>query len=574
MPIYPPRPPVDPRIQPLSFLQGSRCLPPTTSDTAPYLSSISALVDWNTLCSLRGHVETLAASLRTAGEAVAPEGRPLDMEQYRLDLAEFLIQRSRCKWSHIIPATTGKADGINLEEVPVSPLWIQQVSQVINIIPECWNGVQYRVLLSYLQQSSTLDSAPYEFELTCRKIQASLKPGGMPIRLGVIIFADSVRRAVRTKNSSPNHVDMILGILLSLFDANPQMDLEVLHHWHWQVTDSIVEYLNDRNLDEAICYTLQDCNLTRVWKRITARLSTCRPDFLGDVSKAVWHLASLFPGLSSPDARLSTWPHFITDTLSVIPATAYSASVMALIKTHVLNAYDDADIFLHLQAFHTRIDKGEKRPFSDTFSSDWALMTTTRSLLLPFAISGRPVQLLEPFPERTNQAYRDWRAHALAVVSDAIEFARDLDEQRMGEVRLAIATEFIQGCSSTENSELPYKAAHTFSDILKRFFISQPAHPQNQKDFAAALRGLAETPGIIPELFQVLIDSPLFQSEEEPIDSPLFQRRGIPWLNDLQAVSTVKSSLQTDVFVDSISAAQNGRRNLKAILDRLEALLV
>ncbi|KAJ7652225.1 hypothetical protein B0H17DRAFT_1269659 [Mycena rosella] len=187
-------------------------------------------------------------------------------------------------------------------------------------------------------------------------------------------------------------------------------------------------------------------------------------------------------------------------------------------------------------------------------------MTTARSLLLPFAISGRPVQLLEPFPERTNQAYRDWQAHALAAVSHAIEFARDLDDQRLGEVRLAIATEFIQGCSSTENSKLPYKAAHTFSDILKRLFISQPAHPQNQKDFAAALRGLAETPGIIPELFQTLIDSPLFQSE------------GLPWLNDLQAVSMIKSSLQTDVFVDSISAAQNGRR--KAILDGLEALLV
>ncbi|KAJ7652224.1 hypothetical protein B0H17DRAFT_409343 [Mycena rosella] len=287
MPIYPPRPPVDPRIQPLSFLQGSRCLPPTTPDTAPYLSSISALVDWNTLCSLRGHLEKFAVSLR-AGQAAVHEGRVPDMEQYRLDLMEFLIQRSRCKWSHIIPATTGKADGINLEAVsrtvvPAtlagSGVWIHQVSQVINIISRCWNGVQYRVLLSsYLEQSSALDSAPYEFELTCRKIQASLEPGDMPGRLGVTIFANSVRRADRTKNSSPNHVDMILGILLSLFDANPNMNLELLH----QVTDSIVEYLNDRDLDEAICYTLQDCDLTHVWTRVTARLSTCRRDFLGD----------------------------------------------------------------------------------------------------------------------------------------------------------------------------------------------------------------------------------------------------------------------------------------------------
>ncbi|KAJ7445917.1 hypothetical protein FB451DRAFT_1412593 [Mycena latifolia] len=81
----------DKPVPPLLFLQDSRFLPPPTSVTAQYLPSITALTGWNTLCSLHGHVEKPAVSLRESELALNNEGRLPNMEQYRLDLEEFLI---------------------------------------------------------------------------------------------------------------------------------------------------------------------------------------------------------------------------------------------------------------------------------------------------------------------------------------------------------------------------------------------------------------------------------------------------------------------------------------------------
>ncbi|KAJ6602528.1 hypothetical protein DFH09DRAFT_1125041 [Mycena vulgaris] len=563
-------------VQPLFFLQGSRFLPPATSVTAQYLPSISALAEWNTLCSLHGHVATLATSLHADGVALAAGGLP-DIARRRLELQDFMDERRRCNWSYLIPITVG---GIDLEDLSKrdnvpwtfhsSSDWVQQVSQVINTIPMCWNGVQYRVLLSFLQQSADLDNPPYEFELTIRTLQAGLEPVDIPVGHVAVTFAENVRKAVQTKTSSSsiNHVDVILAILLPWFDKNRDIELDLVNH----VTDSVVEYVNNRDSNEAICRILQDCDLTRVWNRVTARLSTCRRDCLGDVSKAMWHLASLFPGLSSPDARLPTFPHFNGTTLSVVPVAPYSGSVMPLIKTHILNAYEAAEIRLHLQALDTEIMANEPYSLSAPLMAalrdiegDWALLAAVCSLMHPLATPGRPVELLGPFPgytRQTNQAYRDWRDRALAAVHDAIELIPRLD-RRLEEARLAIATEFMQACSNdTDESGLPYKALETFSDsILPILWVSRPAHRDNQKNFAAALRGLAETPEIPPDhlrLLHALIGSALFNE-------------GLPWLDDRQAIMTIKDVLQTYLtvaFADGGSAAQS--RKLEDSLNWLE----
>ncbi|KAJ7471796.1 hypothetical protein FB451DRAFT_307964 [Mycena latifolia] len=573
----------DKPVQPLLFLQDSRFLPPPTSVTAQYLPSITALTGWNTLCSLHGHVEKLAVSLRAGELALNNEGRLPNMEQYRLDLEEFLTKRRGCNWHYLIPITFA---GANLEELSKRDLskdgpltlrystdWIEQVSQVINTIPACWNSVQYRILLAFLQQAADLDSPPYEFEFTCSTIQAGLEPVDNRVVGNVAVtFADNVRKAVRTQSSVVNHVDVILGILLPWFDTNHQLEVDLLNH----VTDSVVEYVNNRGSNEAICRVLQDCDLTRVWNRVTARVSSCRPDFSGDVSRAMWHLAALFPGVSSPDARLPTWPHFNGNTLSVVPVTPYKASVIALIKSHILNAYEEAEILLHLQALDTEIKANEERSFSAPLNAelrkienDWALMMAVCSLMVPFTTTGRPLELLQPFPVytiQTNPAYKDWRRQALEAVRYAIELVPRL-HRRMEEVRLAITTEFIQACCSARDDGLPYRALDTFShSLMPILWVSHPPDPDNQKNFAAALRSLAQTPDKTPDhlhLLQSLIDSPLFNHE-------------LPWLNDRQAIATLQSALQLAVaFPDVWSVAQGKKLNdIFTWLDAKERALV
>ncbi|KAJ7076003.1 hypothetical protein B0H15DRAFT_607678 [Mycena belliarum] len=573
--------------QPLFFLQGSRFLPPSTPITEQYLPSISALTDWNTLCSLHGHVEKLAASLRI-GEIIMNEGGLPSMAQYVRDLQEFLAQRRRCNWHYLIPIT---AAGLDLESLSTdrdapwtlraSSDWIHQVSQVISTIPACWNGVQYRILLAYLQQAADLAKPPYEFELTCKTIQAGLAPVDNRVAGHVAVtfahtFADNVRKAVRNQGAAINHVDAILGIMLPWFDtpgprdSEENLDLVNVHH----LTDSVVEYVNNRESDAAVCRVLQDCDLTRVWNRVAGRLATCRPDSLGEVSKAMWHLAALFPGVSSPDVRLSTWPHFNGDTLSVVPVAPYAASVVALVKSHILNAYEEAEILLHLQALDAQITANEQRALSAPLlaalrdiEDDWALMAAVCSLMVPLTLTttGRPLQRLEAFPVytvQTNQAYGDWRARALAAVHGAIELVPRL-HRRMEEARLVITTEFIQACAAAEESEsdLPYKALATFTESLAPIlWVSHPPHPDNQRSFAAALRRLAESAqplgGDPLRLLYTLINVPLFND-------------GLPWLDDREAILAMKSAWQfTVASFDFESPTQ--RRKLADILNWLE----
>ncbi|KAJ7119463.1 hypothetical protein C8R44DRAFT_788116 [Mycena epipterygia] len=572
-------------VQPLFFLQGSRFLPPKTSITAPYLASIAALADWNTLCSLHGHVEKLTASVR-AGEAALAEGRLPDIQQLRVGLLNFLAELHRCQ--HSIPIT-GKGMDLDLDQLcdeKVVPLpmshrsssdWIEQVSQILDTISTHWNGVQYRVLLSFFQQAADLDTPPYEFELTCKTIGASLQPVDIPVGYVATTFVLNVRKAVQTQAPSINHVDVILGILLPWFDAVPDIELAQLNH----VTDSVVEYVNNRNSNEAICRVLRDCNLTRIWNRVTARLSTCRPESSGDVSKAIWQLAALFPEQSAPAPRLSIRPSFNGKSLSVVPVAPYSASVLALLKTHILSAYEDeeADIISHLQALDTQITAHEQHSSSPLMAQlrvvegDWALLNAISSLLLSFptfSLAGRPMEPLKPFPPytvQTHQAYGVWRVQALAAIHDALELIPRF-YRRIDEARLVVTTEFIQACCSAGDSTLPYKALETFFEsLLPVLYVSRPTHPTNQTHFATALRNLAETPEIPPDhlrLLQALIGSHLFNSEE------------LPWLDDRNALSVIRSVLSmTLAFIDGGSATQSRKLDdIRNWLERKERMLM
>ncbi|KAF8170682.1 hypothetical protein K438DRAFT_207067 [Mycena galopus ATCC 62051] len=495
------------------------------------------------------------ATTRPSSTFELPAGSTfLTSEKLRLEVEEFLVERRRCKWAYLVPISylDRNLDGLSKElqaylntaEPPTlraSFDWIRNVSQIIGIIPTCFNGVQYRVLLSFLQQCTDLDGAPYEFDLTVQTLEAGLEPVAIPVGLAVATFCNNVRKAVTTRDRSISHNDAVIGTLLPWVDKAHGISVEMSE----RIADSSMEYINNRNSDEAICRALRDSNLTRVWERITSRLETCRPDLLEGYSKAIWHLASLFPGFSTPNARLSNWPDFTASTLSVAPAASYSASVTALLKSHILNAFDKAyltkELSSHLQALETQITANERPSASGALmgeirriEGDWGLVTAVCSLLLQFPTMGRrPLELLEPFPPysiQTSHAYQNWRLKALdAVRTTNNELLLRLD-RRMEEARLAITTEFMQACSLG----VPYNAVETLENLATNLVVTRPAHPDNQRNFALAFRTLAEIP-IITEHTPLLL--------QIPINSPLFNDSILPWLDDSTALSTMYSAV-------------------------------
>ncbi|KAJ7902690.1 hypothetical protein B0H14DRAFT_2667229 [Mycena olivaceomarginata] len=557
-------PPPNP-AQPLNFLQGLRFLPPETEVTARYLPSIAALVDWNNLCSLYGHVKKLEASLQIAqaalAEAALAEGRLPDLKQLRLEVEGFLAERQRCKWAYLVPISYLD---LNLDELVNADLakadlpftlhaasnWIQNVSQIITIVPTSFNSVQYRVLLSYLQRCTDLDKPPYEFDLTVQTLQAGLEPVNIPVGLAVATFCDNVRKAVQMQISAITHNDTVIATLLPWVDKANGLDIEMVE----RVNDSGMKYINNRNSSAAVCRALRDSDLTRVWERITGRLETCRPDLLGDYSKAMWNLAFLFPGLSTPGARLSDWPKFNPSTLSVAPVAPYSASVIALLKTHILNAYEKAyqtkELSSHLQALETQL-RANKQPSAlhalmvevRRIEGDWGLITAVLSLMLQFPTMGKqPLPQQLPLPTYTIQTlagYQDWHKHTLAAVSAATELLPRLD-RRTEEARLAITAEFMLTCSSDVDLGLPFNAVDTFDNLSTNLFINRPVHSENQRNFALAFHTLAEGSARIasertdhPRLLQAIISSPLFNDS------------GLPWLNDSTAISAIQNAVKT-----------------------------
>ncbi|KAF7326409.1 hypothetical protein MVEN_02618600 [Mycena venus] len=551
-------PPPDP-LQPLNFFQSLRVLPLKTEVTSRYLPSIAALADWNNLCSLHGHVKKITASLQNS-EVAFREGRLPDLYKLRLELEEFLAERRRCKWAYLIPTSYS---GRNLDELlkeikalsgktePLTPQassdWVQRVSQIFTIIPTSFNSVQYRVLLSFLQQCTDLDRPAYGFDLVVQTLQADLEPVDVPVGLVVATLGDNVQKAIQLKNPSITHNDIILSTVLPWVDKAHGLSGEIAQ----RVNHSGMEYLNNRDSNEAICRALRDSNLTSVWERLTRGLETCGPELRGDYSKAMWHLASLFPGLSTPlDAQLSHWPNFTPSTLSVAPAPPYSASVIALLKTHILNAYDKAyvakELSSHLQDLETLI-KANPRPSVAGNNAliaavrrievDWGLITAVCSLLLQFPTMGtRPLQLLAPFPTYTIQtyhAYTEWREQALAAVGTVTELLPRLD-RRMEEARFAITSEFLQACSA-DAPELPYNAVETFESLSANLFVSRPAHRDNQEGFAVAISSLADTADITPDHSRLL---------NATINSPLFNDPQLPWLDNPTALSKMKRAVQ------------------------------
>jgi hypothetical protein len=279
---------------------------------------------------------------------------------------------------------------------------------------------------------------------------------------------------------------------------------------------------------------------------------------------------SLFPGRSATDARLATWPEFDGNSLAVAPVASYAASVMALLKTHILNAYEAAEVRLHLQALEDILVTAENTPMSTVLMSqwwlvnkDWETLASICSLLIPVTTNGPHLRILPPLPPykfETPLEYKTWRTRTLSAVNDGLELIPNLDK-RTGEARLAILVEFLQACSK-DDSGLPYNPSETLDNILHSLWADLPVHHIHQTDFTAAFRSLLEVPGITSDrsrLLKALIVSNVFSE-------------GIPWLDDPESLKAMKGVLgkyATLTSADSGLTAQ-GRRKLEDILTWLE----
>ncbi|CAK5271046.1 unnamed protein product [Mycena citricolor] len=530
--------------QPLFFFQnrGLKFLPAPTPAIAHYLPSISALAEWNGFCSLHGHVAKLLEHLENRPHPVMP----LYISDCRLRLRLFLDQYELSNWQHVIPIASEGKNLALLVRPPAQPQttfemddWVTDVKHVLQSMPLYWNKIQFRILHSYLQQSAALDRPPYEFQLTCQTIQPSLEPDIDIAGSVASTISETVHRAVSPSGRPLNHIDIILGILLPWFDTKA---LEP--HIAVRVTDSVIEYINHRESNAAVCHVLGKCDLTLLWDRITDRINSSRLE----VSKAMWHLSALFPGPSALDARLAEWPAFNTAMLDVIPAAPYTASVLALLKSHIYDAYEAVErtlLVTDLKRFRQRLIDNPVSPLTSHDSLTllrnveryWALMTAVCSLLLPpVDTSGRrPLEKLPVFPVyrySTLGIYENYRRNAIGAIDKAIELIPRFN-RRMGEARFLVFLGFVNVCA--HDNVLPYKAFETLSENLLLALPNAPemdvVHPNNQRAFVAVFKSLCGSEQT-HDLVTLILTSPLFIME------PLH------WLDDPESICALVAILK------------------------------
>ncbi|KAF7290523.1 hypothetical protein MIND_01292200 [Mycena indigotica] len=538
--------------QPLSYFQGLQCLPSSSVNVAHYLPSITALANWNDLCALNGYVEKIAQLLQPRPSFEMKS----NYEECKATLVSMLSLHKSYVWRHVIP--TGLDGEQNLEMLVKSPCpddiadWIVQVGRIIQQMPLSWNKVQYRILHSFLRVTAEASQMPYEFELTCETIRPSVPNTFDSDMVGSVLttFSDNVQKAIKNPRREVTHVDIVLSILLPWFDKNKELDIHVVQ----RVTDATIDYINHRKNDDAVERVLRDCDITRLWELVTDRLITGRAEWLAEVSKAMWKLAMLFPGPSSPDVRFHSRPRFNAATLSVIPVAPFAVSVIALLKTHILNAYEatyapqDSEAKANLQELEKQLVLHEKVSVASAFKraiyavqDSLELMGAVHGVISPFPMKGlalEPMPVLPTFTIRTKDGYSEWRHATMEVVEQAIKLGGRL-ERRMDQARFAIAIEFMQRCAAAQTAnDLPYEPVKTFANnIMRGVFVQDPPHVDNQRSFVEALRGLTISgKDEHSRLARVVLESSLFAGREE---------NKLPWLDDFVSIKALQDLLRT-----------------------------
>nr|GAT52744.1 predicted protein [Mycena chlorophos] len=542
--------------QPLSYFKDLSSLSASSRTATQYIPSITALVQWNDLCALNGHVEKLK-------ELLDQPTALIDVSSVyfvcRRALDALLDAHRKFVWRHVIP--TGFEGEQNLEMLakaphPVNvPDWMAQVRRIVQQMPLAWNKVQYRILHSYLRASAEAEEMPYEFELTCQTIRPSEMNTFDNDMVGNVLttFSDNVQKATKLRRPEVTHVDTVLGILLPWFDRNKDLDLHVVQ----RVVDAVIGYINTRGQDEAIARVLRDCDITLLWTHITDRLVTARAEWLPDVSRAMWKLAMLFPGPSAQETRLESAPRFGPSTLSVIPVAPYAVSVITLLKRHILNAYEQKyaqeqlikQTLLELQkqlALHEQPSAAFelKRAINDA-RDGWELMTAVHGVMMPLPLKGLPLEEMPTLPVYTIQTvdgYKQWWRKTTEAVDHVVKLGARL-ERRVDQARFAIAIEFLEYCATVDDAQdLPYRAVNTFSEnVIRGLYVQDAPHVDSQRSFVEALRGLAVTGSKSrtsehSQLAWILLESSLFAGRDES---------KLPWLDDLTAARTLQDIFRT-----------------------------
>ncbi|KAJ7698234.1 hypothetical protein B0H16DRAFT_1837699 [Mycena metata] len=412
----------------------------TTSPPArPYIPALRACAMWSLYCSFLASVERLLTLYATAKDnsSRAELRNAVHLEQkdrslkHMLATAFFPLAHTRQTPHHLLDSTP------------------------------CF---KLDIFNKFLVDSVISESEPYNSIETIEILR--------PDRILVISDPSALRECLRTlraivhrtKNEAVgiNDIDRALGVYLPLFDTlvDPEMENSV--------ADALITYLNGRQHPGAVLHVLHQCDVARIWFRVTRRLTRAdRPD---DVLTAVCAPASC------------------SSTRVLPPVSQYSTSVAAMLRTVALHAAET----VRLPIFTNN---------KDTTTSFAALQYLWTSPLLPSSPTAPLVSTPVADTSKTSTdppSPLDPDAHQLRSL--------------LTNARLALLTQFIADCASS-SSPAPYNALPTLSHLgaASPLIADIPPAPdletQTQTRFAQqlwAFVGLANEP-----LLQAVLECPL-----------------------------------------------------------------
>ncbi|KAJ7062833.1 hypothetical protein C8F01DRAFT_1251640 [Mycena amicta] len=383
---------------------------------------------------------------------------------------------------------------------------LQSLQQALRRLWERKVSVQLDILCGFLLDSSNFEQQPYNFKETIENV---LHPGGVqPVHVLPPSLTPTLRLIIDKANGAPTvtHLDHAIGVLLHLCDTTLSPAGEQ------SVTDSLINYLNKRDLPEASLYILHKCDVALVWSRVAGRLA--RREHPDEVLIAIWKLCQLFLDPRFGSSQLNVIPlRSLVDTASKLPVSPYSLSVHAMLRTVASHAAES----IHIPS---------------TSARDASPLRVAVSLVELNYLTARLLSSTTP--------------------PDSTDVSAEVDVHILGsqviEARLTLFNTFLEACTSPL---VPYKAAETLTHLgsfpVSVVGLAVPAEIQNR--FAAAVRRLVQA-GDEP-LIQIVLECPLVA--------------GLQWIDSSEAIKTMRRALD-GAFVSM--------QQLPAVVDALGRLLV
>ncbi|KAJ7105906.1 hypothetical protein C8R44DRAFT_886354 [Mycena epipterygia] len=136
-------------------------------------------------------------------------------------------------------------------------------------------SISTRIMLAYLEESSTLDFSPYELLRTCEMMRQHTlmlsENHNLHIRLAFATIISERHMERLREHPEMHHIDTIVRILLSVWQSAPDLPHDDSSPFF---TESLLKYIGSRDADESLTVGLGSCNHTKLSSSITRHLKT------------------------------------------------------------------------------------------------------------------------------------------------------------------------------------------------------------------------------------------------------------------------------------------------------------